>query len=910
MRDTFLKKLAALHTTHPWRMLLLDIFLTIFLIICASNLTVTMRTSDLLPENDPKVVQFNTIIDEFATATNLVIVAQGEEHNIKSFADVLAPRILELKDGEKQLFQRVDYKSEIEFLREHMLLLIEADDLKNTKDMFTDANLVGLLTNLNNSMEKEYVGQSESISTREKEDGAVAFLDGIENLVLTLQKSVNEGNLSEEEIKEAADRLLFGDPYMVSYDKEVLLMIAVPTFTLMDRDLIMTSTAAAQALVDEVLTEYPSIEAGLSGPIAREHDEQTYSTQAIGFTSLIALVIILLLLIISFRMLIAPIFALLTLIFGVVWAMGASWLVVGQLNMFTSMMSVVLLGLGIDFAIHLISSYTEWRNAGDDIATAMEKAFLKSGRGIVTGALTTACAFLTLIISQARGMKEMGIVTGLGLISILAATLLFLPVMLVLKDRFNAFVHKKAMEKRKHVQRDISFRFLGRTGEFLSRHYVFTIASAVLVSLVLAFSAVNITWEEDILSADPKHWISIALMDTVNEKFDLSIEYALVLADNVEESREISEACREFSSVALTNDISLYLPSPEEQDRRIPYIDEIRAEIVSTPLHSALSARDMSVLAAEIDRLEMNIIEMQDMAFLGGQDKVDKKCAQIVGDPNNNNSINIFAELRKLIEQNTVQARTEFSHVQRVFAPYFNEAVLNICSTEPILLQDLPESILDRYSNRDRDKFMITVYPTGDLWHKHTLQRFVTDIERVTDEATGSPLLADSLVKIFGRDGRNAVLLTLVIVFLLLSFDFKSFRYALTAMVPLALGVFWMVGFMNIVGINLSIMNVMGLPMIIGIGIDDGVHIMHRWRHEGLGKIRVIFSSTGKAVLLTSLTTMFAFGSMIFSGFPGWVDFGGTLALGVGTCFITTVIFLPGILGWIEKRNSIKPPRK
>jgi predicted RND superfamily exporter protein len=221
-------------------------------------------------------------------------------------------------------------------------------------------------------------------------------------------------------------------------------------------------------------------------------------------------------------------------------------------------------------------------------------------------------------------------------------------------------------------------------------------------------------------------------------------------------------------------------------------------------------------------------------------------------------------------------------------------------------MDDLPEPILDRYSNRDRDKFIITVYPTGDLWQKQTLKRFVDDIERVTDEATGAPLLGDALIKIFGRDGRNAMLLTLVIVFLLLSFDFRSFRYALSAMVPLALGIFWMLGFMNIVGMNLSIMNVMGLPMIIGIGIDDGVHIMHRWRYEGLGKIRVIFSSTGKAIFLTSLTTMFAFGSMIFSGFPGWVQFGGTLALGVGTCFITTVIILPGILGLIEKRNSIK----
>ena len=99
-------------------------------------------------------------------------------------------------------------------------------------------------------------------------------------------------------------------------------------------------------------------------------------------------------------------------------------------------------------------------------------------------------------------------------------------------------------------------------------------------------------------------------------------------------------------------------------------------------------------------------------------------------------------------------------------------------------------------------------------------------------------------------------------------------------------------------------MTLMGVPLIIGIGIDDGVHIMHRWRYEGAGKLKIIFSSTGKAVLLTSATTMLAFGSMIFSVFPAWAWFGGSLFIGVGACFLTTVIILPGIIGWIERKRS------
>jgi len=226
---------------------------------------------------------------------------------------------------------------------------------------------------------------------------------------------------------------------------------------------------------------------------------------------------------------------------GLIWATGAAAVVVGQLNMATSMMSVILLGLGIDFAIHLISGFTEWRAAGDSIAIAMEKTFLKSGKGIITGGLTTACAFLTLIISQSRGMKEMGIVTGIGLLSVLLATMLFLPVMLVLRERRIDKKREKEKAEKMIVQRDISFRFLGRMGEWLSRRYVFTILASFVITVLLIWSASKITYDHNYLNMEPEGLTSIALMDTVLEKFDLNMEYALILADDVQQSREFSK---------------------------------------------------------------------------------------------------------------------------------------------------------------------------------------------------------------------------------------------------------------------------------------------------------------------------------------------------------------------------------
>ncbi|MBW1947520.1 MAG: MMPL family transporter, partial [Deltaproteobacteria bacterium] len=430
MREKFLIKLANWHASHPWRMLVVVLFLTIIFGVFASQLSVTMRWSDLLPSGDQRTIQFNKIIDEFVSATSLVVVVQGEEDRIKAYADALAPKILALRDPDdnaKRLFKRVDYKTETDFLKNHGLMLIKENDLENLEDIYTDPNLDGLLFNLNNAMEKEYVGKEESISTREKEDGAVYFLDGIQELAVALKEAAAGNELSDEDVQKVADKILIGEPYFLSYDEKALILNVIPNFTMMDTHYLVVGTDAAQEVVDGLLTEFPDVQAGLTGFIAVGRDEMVYSERSLGYTTLIAVIAILILLMVSFRMWVAPVLALTSLLVGLVWAVGAAALMVGQLNIMTQMMAVILLGLGIDFSIHIISGFTERRAAGDSIPESMVATFLQSGKGIITGAFTTACAFLTLVISHSRGMKEMGLVTGTGLLAILLATFIFLP---------------------------------------------------------------------------------------------------------------------------------------------------------------------------------------------------------------------------------------------------------------------------------------------------------------------------------------------------------------------------------------------------------------------------------------------------------------------------------------------------
>jgi len=907
MRDNILKALAKLHAQHPWKMVIMVVIITMIMGAFASQLKQSMRWTDLLPTKSEKTIQYNKVINEFVTATNIIVVVEGEEEKIKAFTEAVVPQIklaTDPKDG-KLYAKRIDYKQDVDFIREHGLMLVKADDLQNMKELYQNPNLVPLLTNINNSFEKEYVGKEESISTREKEDNTIIVLDGISNLI-SVMKDYSSGKIhSPEEAQKAIDKLLLGEPYLLSYDKQSLIINVIPNFSMTDISKMISGTDTIQKVIDKVLKDYPEVKAGLTGMIPLGRDEMVYSEQSMGYTSIFAFIAILILLILSFRMWAAPLFALLNLAIGLIWAIGLTAILVKSLNIMTSMMVVILIGLGIDFSIHIISIFTECRSMGKPINIAMEETFLKSGKGILTAGLTTCAAFLALVISSSRGMKEMGIASSTGLLAILIVTFLFLPSLLVLRERR---LEKKLAEgkiKTKPAYKDISFQSFGKNCNWLSRRYSATLICAILITIILLVSASKISFDHNYMNMEPKGLTSITLQDTILDKFDLSMDYALLLTDSIEELREMAKKLKNVKSVALVDDISMYLPSFEEQQKRIPVIREINQAISSTTLKDGLTEAEFNQLLLELERLEMNIMEIQDMAFIGGQDKVDNKCSEIVGDPDNPQLKNIITEFINYLENNRQEGIKGLEEFQKFEALYFKKTALKMATTENIKFKDLPLSILDRYTNRNRTQFLMTIFPSGNMWQDiDYLNRFTDDLDRVSEKVTGMPPVMKELISVIGNDGKNAALLTILVVFMLLWLDFRKIKYAVIAMIPLVAGFVWMVGLMKLTGMQLTVVNVMGLPMIIGIGIDYGVHVVHRWRSEEKGKVNKIFASTGKAILLSALTTMLAFGSLIFSIWRGFGSLGAAMFIGVGACFLSTVVILSGIIGFLERKNK------
>ncbi len=896
MRDKLLASWGRFAATKPGWVVVAMLVLAVLAAISASRLTVTMRWSDLLPLEDPMVQEFDRIIQEYTNASNSIIVVQGPEHRIKEFAETIVPEVESLTE----YVERVHYKIDEEFLRRHAFMLAKAKDLKKTVRVFSDVNLIPLLTHINDNFEETYIADEEALSTKQKEDEAVRYLDGLQFWLQVMERYLsNPGGATSVLADSAVDRFLLGDPYFISQDKNILLIMVEPTFSIMDIEVAVASTDSIQAILDRTLSEFPEVQAGLTGNIPLQRDEMVYSMKDLKMTSVVALVLVLLFFILSFRMWTAPLLAGVNLILAIIIAAGVGALFLESLNMMTSMFAVILIGLGIDYSIHIISVYNERRVMGEDPPMAVQQTLLRSGAGIITGGITTSAAFFTLMIASSRGIKEMGLILGLGILSAMITTLAALPAFLVLRERIVGRIRRRPPRPV-----SVEFKVLERFGELQVRKPVLFLIVGILLTGFFVYQALHSKYDYNYLNMEPKGLASVELQDVMIEAFDLSPDFAMMTTSSIEESREIAEKAKKVASISLVESISEYVPSESQQQKRRVHLKKIRHYLETNTGNVSLSEDNLPALLEQLERLDMNIYELAQLSFTGGQDKVDAKCKQIIGDPENPDDESSILQLVDKLRDEPESAISGLNLFQEQYRQPLREKAYQMANPEAIALETLPQTIKQRFMNEAGDRFLVTMYPKEMVWDFEFLRVFTTQLERIDPRISGTPPLMLRLIDYVARDGLRATLLTILVVLLFLWLDFRSLKLALMAMIPLVAGGFWMVGLMKTFGMMFTMVNLMGIPMIVGIGIDDGVHLLHRYRIEGFTKTPIVLKSTGKAIMITSLTTMAGFGSLMLAEYRGFVSLGALLVLGVFACFITTVLLLPAIIGIMTRRGK------
>ncbi len=889
MREKILLWIAESSVIRNKFMIALVTAVTLVMGVLASRLEISTSYTEMMPQGNEKAEEFEHILDEFNNASNIILLVEGDEKILREFAEYLIPRIEDLD----QWVDRVDAKVPEEFYRRHALKLLKPQQMKNFEPLYETPDFLDFLNNLNDSFEKEYQGE-ETLSTREKEINAVRFLDAIETFIKTQDMMLSGESEGESPGEQGARAMTIGETYFFSPDRHMLLIMIEPVFNMIDDfNIVVEAVDGIEKVVKQAAEKF-DVNAGLTGSLVLGRDELRAVESDSWTITTIALIGIFFLFVISFRMWISPVLAILTVIIGVIWALGIASLLVDNLNMSTAMMGVILVGLGIDFSVHIISSYTELRHTGLNILDTMRNALLNSGPGIITGGLTTAAAFLTMIVSDNRGMWEMGLISGFGIITTMLASLVTLPTLLVLREN----ILRKTDES--FPVKDISYRFLGNTARHVTTHKFLYTGALILLTAFLSFQASKIKMDYNYLNMEPVGLESIKLQEKLIDAFDLSSDFVLVTASDLDEVRRLTEKGREMSTSGWVESITDFLPDPKYQKERFHFIRDIRRNIRSAEVRKEIQPRDVDFYLSELERLEFNIIELQDLSYIQGQDRIYEKSANLVGTVDDTTRT---GRLTALIERISLMPdiTRQLTYYHREFSRTFKDVVLEMANSEPLTVDLLPKEIRDRFVGKNGDVFLISIYPRKNIWEDTKfLYRFTREAESVSPKVTGLPPMFVELMGIMAKDGKNATLLAILAVFLLLLFDFKRLSYALLGMTPLIFGAVWMVGVMESSGLMLNMVNIMAIPLIIGIGIDDGVHVLHRFQKER--DVNLVFRSTGKAILLTSLTTMMGFGSLWFATYRGLGSMGISLFIGVGTCFLSTLFIIPAILGYIHKR--------
>ena len=903
-KKKFLKLLVYLALEKRRTVLIFSLVSTLISLVLASQIKMSYQWTHLLPETMPVVQEYKRIDKDFSNPGNyLVVIERDIEGNNEEDNEILLEQVteevIESLKKETKWVKLVVGKMPEQFVLKHGLRTMEIKDLKRTVNLFSDPRLLPFLTHLNNDLEKEYVGDEENIRNNQRD--VVNRMDSIEKLVLAISSAADSN--SKTDVKRVIRDLTTGNPYYFSPDRQMTMVLLASTFSIDDFDQYLPMDEDLQVLLKNIEKKYPGIKIRRTGMVPIGADEmRTLGPQTMILT-ILALLLVLIMLRWNFGDWLTPLWGILPLLIGISWSMGFYAVTIKTLNLITAMIMLVLIGIGIDFSIHILNRFREERLKGGTLEQALTLAVVGTGRGVMMGAITTAAAFFATMISESKGTYEFGFCAGFGILFTLGAILLILPSLLVWHEQRNISRHKKIKSP--------NFAPLGRfTQSFVKWRWL--ILSFTIISLALGFWIKDqIPYEYNFLEMEPQV-DSVFLQKEIIDRYKKSPEMSSVVADNIGQARKLTRAFKKKRLVGDIDSISFLIPDPKWQEKNDRLVEKLHQFLMdSEKNHSSIASKNIRTgnqkpkenslaaqinlesLTAQLERLYQNILEMEELSYIGGQDRVVAKLERLTGGEKGG------GPLAKLVEQFKIGQRVDKEHLQKFFERFQKLLAARLkemsANRGPVTEDMLPPEILNRYKS-SKGGYLVQLYPRYFIYDKEPLERFTATVSKIAPQITGIPALMLEMNTQLISDGNLTILATAAAIFLLLLLDFRRILPALLAVVPLGVGVTWMLLAAWALGVKYNMVNLIAVPIMIGIGVDDGVHVLHRYLEDRSKSLSIIFTSVGRAVMMTSFTTMIGFGNIAFYAHPGMASLGVVLLIGVGACLCSTILVMPPLM--------------
>ncbi|MEM9263173.1 MAG: MMPL family transporter, partial [Pseudomonadota bacterium] len=630
--------------------------------------------------------------------------------------------------------------------------------------------------------------------------------------------------------------------------------------------------AGLQKTIDQLTAQYEGrVSAIVTGDPALRADELKSVTKGIGVSFAVSFVFVGILLFLAFRSLYLSIATLASLVITIILTGAFAAATVGELNLVSVAFTVLLVGLGLDFAIHLLLHIQEQRTAGEETRDAIRQAGRGVGAGLTIAAPTTAVGFLAFTPTSFDGIAQLGLIAGVGVIIAFIVASTFLPALFAV------------------VQPSKKPANANRAGGLLKGLEGVSGPVSIIVILLGAAGLVFIPkarFDADPMSLRNPQSLSVQGFNRLFDDPNTAPYRASILATELGEASEIAEKASALPTVGSVRSVQDFIP--DDQLEKLDVIDFAAGGLAfalggpgSGPSLSAPAQKDASTTAPSTT------------AALDFADQLKSAPARVA-------KTKLAVVLERLATNPTAYRLFE-DQVFR-FWPQLTDVLSAQLTADVFDIDALPDTLRSRYVSPD-GLVRVDLLPSEDVRDRQKLDAFVDAIQTAFPDAAGGAVQNASAGSLIASAMLQATLIAFGAITILLVFLIRDPVKVLFVLFPIALAGLLTVSTGVALDLPFNYANVIVLPLLIGIGVDSGIHLVLRERHMRQGEA-LFDTSTPSAVFFSATTTVASFGSLMLSSHKGTASMGQLLSIAIAFTLVCTLVVLPAMMRLHRARFS------
>ncbi len=626
-----------------------------------------------------------------------------------------------------------------------------------------------------------------------------------------------------------------------------------------------TAIAGIRAIVDRLNAAEPMpVTVRLTGSVAMEHEELQSVSRTAGIGGIATLLLVAAVMYAALRSWRLLVLSVASLLGGLSLTAAFAAAAVGHLNLLSIAFVVLNFGLGSDYLIHVLLRYKELAAEGRTTEEALVETVRGVGSSLVLCAVTTAAGFYSFIPTTFQGVSELGLIAGTGVFFGLFVAITVLPAFVAL------------LIPAEHV-RHVGTWIDPRVFVPLSRRPRVVLGVTAVV-LVATFGALPwVSFDSNPIHLRDPHSESVTTLFELAADGEAQLLDLVAVAPNHATALEWAEQLRPLQEVKSVTTVDSLVPA--DQPQKVGVLQDL--DLLLGPGFADLNRQpaDPDAFSAALERLRKGAAGKpagSDLERAAGA--LEETLARAPDD-----RPRLLAALDEAL---TSGLPRELSRLETGLA------------AQPFDRTALPHELAARWIDGE-GRELIEVVPAEDVSDNAAARRFNAAVRAVVPNATGLPVVYEEASATVVHAFTLALLYSFIMVSMIIWIVLRDIRDTLLVIVPILIASGVTAGLTALIDMPLNYANIIALPLLVGIGVDNGIHVVHRMRTDTV--MQLFNTSTMRAVLASGLTTVASFGNLAFSSHVGTASMGILLALGLGVSMGATLIVLPAWLKLVAR---------